>query len=102
MNKNKIRRAFSILELAFMFVALSIVLAALAPLISKNIKHSAKSVTKGNEFLSGEQCSTISEYCDFCTKDKQTCLDCTNKDDEDCEAEGKTFDYQKCICKLAE
>ena len=105
MKKNKIKRAFSILELGFMFVALSIALAALVPLISKNVKHASKSISASDKYKTTE-CKTegdkyyVSADCEMCDENKN-CIDCLLKQD-DCAIYNKKVNYRACVCQSVE
>lgn len=105
MKKNKIKRAFSILELGFMFVALSIALAALVPLISKNVKHASKSISASDKYKTSE-CKTegdkyyVSADCEMCDENKN-CIDCLLKQD-DCAIYNKKVNYRACVCQSVE
>ena len=71
--------AFSIIELAFAFVALSIALAALAPIISKKMTPTAKTTTSDDSiktvecFKEGSQ-YYVSEHCVACDPNKRICI----------------------------
>ncbi len=110
MLKGAKKIAFSIIELAFAFVALSIALAALAPIISKKMTPTAKTTTSDDSikttacFDSNSQ-FWVSEYCVACVPvdnpeensgKNAKCVECL-MEESDCE-EGKKLDTELCDC----
>ncbi len=95
--KIKIKQCFSVLELGFMFVALSIVLAALVPVISRHIHHSASAVSSSNSKYKSTDCG---ENCTYCAVEsgQTTCISC-ELNNESCLNEGKKLNYRTCKCE---
>ena len=105
--------AFSIIELAFAFVVLSIVLAALAPIISKKVTPTAKTTTSDTSiktlecFKEGSE-YYVSEFCVACDPNSinektgaPTCIQCL-MDEKQCSVDGKVLDKDACECTDAE
>ena len=92
------KKAFSLMEIMFALVALSVMLAALAPMLAKKISRSVGSVNPANAIITGTKCkdiiSTKSANCYACNTITKECLGCNLTCDS-----SKTLNIATCECK---
>lgn len=117
LNKSRLKIAFSLVELMMAFVALSVLLAAFTPMITKKLNKtgsmasSMDGVFEGFDICVGKPYDAsnlslgIGDYCNFCSIDKEQstnetkvyeCVNCILEDKE-CEAD-EYIDSKSCKC----
>lgn len=86
------KKAFSLIELLISLITISVILTAMAPIITHKLKHSGISVSSKGGKLDFTNCSQIDENCEVCLGN--TCYVCTKS------CSGTEFkDVASCKCK---
>ena len=87
---DKFLNSFSLIELMFLLMAISLIMAAYAPVLSQKLRSGEISISNTDPTT---ECSSIDSLCKLCYLAPKKCLIC----DRSCET-GKTLSYEGCKC----
>ena len=94
-NKRNHTPAFSLVELMILLVAISVLLAAFAPIVAKKLNPAVSSLSSTTLIKTDECLELINSNCILCDTSTLECLSC---DIESCSS-GKTLNFEKCVCE---
>jgi len=90
-NAIHLRFAYSLVELMISLIAISVITAAVVPVITKKMK---RDMVNANPYSITSKCDFINSSCALCDKDTKACLVCNRI------CSGNTYkDISTCLCK---